>query len=181
MKSISTIIQSKILLAILAGATSIGSFLFWQYNQQQYQKFIAAREKECKIDLSSGEVYVERSSSLKLLRYKNVVNQYLQRPGINTEFKKKEIYVLIKTKPDYLIPPNVSNYETQFFKRLSIAHDYAPEPLLVTGISIDIPKKQAVVSSGCSKTPFTVSLENLYETYQSHDYYDSFGFSKFFN
>ncbi|MFN6572013.1 hypothetical protein [Dendronalium sp. ChiSLP03b] len=181
MKTLSTIIQNKILLGILAAVTSIGGFLVWQHNKQEYEKFLADREEACKVDLSSGEVYVGRSRSLKLLRYNKIANPNLQKPGINSEFKKDEIYVLLKTKPDYLIPPTISNYETSFFKSLSTVHDYAPEPLLVTGISIDVPKRQALVSSSCSKTPFTVPLENLYATYQTSDTDNPLGFPNFLN
>ncbi|QLE59722.1 hypothetical protein [Nostoc sp. TCL26-01] len=179
MKTLSTIIQNKILLAILAGVISIGSFQVWQHNKLEYEKLIAKREEDCQHDLLTGEVHIKGSRSLTMLRYNNVANPALKQPGNNTEFKKDEIYLLIKRKPDYLIPPNVSNYDSSFFKSLSSVGDYPPQPLAVKGVSIDIAKKKAVVSSYCSKTPFTVPLENIYETFQPNDYRDNFGFPTF--
>lgn len=181
MKTLSTIIQNKILLAILAGVVSIGSFQVWKYNQEKNQKFIADREKECQVRLSQAKVSVDYSTSLSLLRYKNIVRKSLRQPGITSKFTKGAGYVLIKTKPDYLIPPNVSNYDSPFFKSLSIVGDFPPQPLKVTAISIDTVKKEALVSSYCSKEPFTVSLKDLYATYQTSDADDPLGFPNLLN
>ena len=169
MKSISSVIQNKILLAILAGVVSIGSFQVWQYNQQKYENFIAAREKECEFDLNIGETNVKQSRHLRNLRYNQIANPGLEQPGINSEFEKGKAYVIIKTKPGYLIPPNTSNYDSTLFKTLSITYTSPPQPLIVRGVSIDRPKKQALVSSHCSSQPFVVPLENLYENFQPID------------
>ncbi|MBD2303386.1 hypothetical protein H6G80_33710 [Nostoc sp. FACHB-87] len=169
MKSLSTLIQNKILLAILAGVVSIGSFQVWKYNQEKYQKFIAERETECQVGLAHGKTSVYFSYSLRRLKYENVANPKLNQPGITSEFRKDAGYVIIKTKPDYLIPPNVDNYDSPFFKTLSSVGEFAPPPLDVTAISIDTVKKEALVSSYCSKTPFRVLLKDLYETYQAAD------------
>lgn len=175
------LVQNKILLAILAGVTSIGSFQVWQHNQQEYQKFIAEREKNCEAGFALARAAINHSPSLQNLIYNNIKNPALKQPGINSEFKKDSDYLLIKTKPDYLLPPNVDNYDSQFFKSLSKRGDNPPKPLEVTAISLDMTKKQAVVSSYCSKTPFTVSLEDLYETYQmAADPDNSFGGANIF-
>ncbi len=42
MKVLSSVIQNKLLVAILAGVVSIGGFQVWQYNQAQYAKFIGS-------------------------------------------------------------------------------------------------------------------------------------------
>ncbi|MBE9210530.1 hypothetical protein IQ244_29315 [Nostoc sp. LEGE 06077] len=181
MKSLSTLIQNKILLAILAGVLSIGSFQVWKYNQEKYQKFVANRERECEVDLSQAKISVNYSTSLKLLKYNNVVRKGLRQPGLTSSFTKGAGYVLLKTKPDYLIPPDVENYNSPFFKSLSIVHDSPPQPLMVTAISVDVTKKEALVSSDCSKMPFTVPLENLYATYQTSDIDDPLGFPNLLN
>ncbi|UKP01045.1 hypothetical protein L6494_28380 (plasmid) [Nostoc sp. UHCC 0870] len=168
------LIQNKILLAILAGVTSIGSFQVWQHNKQEYDKFIAITEQQCEMDFSSAKSYIYRSQTLRQLLYQNVGKSGIRKPGINSEFEKKSIYLLMIRKPTYLIPSSAT-YDSPFLKSLSKVGDTPPEPLLVRGVSINTSKKQAVVSSHCSKTPFTVNLEDLYETYQALDPDTSFG------
>jgi hypothetical protein len=109
MKNLSSLIQNNILLAILAGVVSIGSFQVWQYNQHKYDLFIAAKEKKCEFDLRIAETNVKQSRNLRNLRYNKIANPGLEQPGINSEFEKGKAYVFIKTKPGYLIPPNTSN------------------------------------------------------------------------
>jgi len=169
MKSFSSIIQNKILLAILAVIVSIGSFKIWQYNQQKHYKFIAEKEKECELDLDIADTNVKQSRSLRNLRYNQIANHGLEQPGINSEFEKGKAYVVISTKAGYVIPPNTSNYDSTFFKSLSITYEHPPQPLIVRGVSIDIAKKQALVSSYCSSQPFLVPLKNLYENFQPID------------
>ncbi|MBD2415976.1 hypothetical protein FACHB389_31415 [Nostoc calcicola FACHB-389] len=169
MNSLYRLIPNKILLAILAGVVSIGSFQIWQYNQQKYKKFIAAKEKECEFDLDIADTNVKQSRSLRNLRYNQIANPGLEQPGINSEFEKGKAYVVIKTKPGYVIPTNISNYDSTLFKTLSITSTTPPQPLIVRGVSIDISKKQALVSSHCSKQHFVVPLENLYENFQPID------------
>ncbi|MCG6133983.1 MAG: hypothetical protein MET45_04895 [Nostoc sp. LLA-1] len=163
------VIQNKILLAILAGVVSIGSFQVWQYNQQKHEEFIAGKEKECKFDLETGEITVKQSRNLRNLKYNDIKNSELEQPGINSEFKAGESYVLINTKSGSIIPANTSNYDSLFFRTLATSYDYPPPPLIVRGVSIDLQNKQALVSSYCSSKPFVIPLENLYETFQTID------------
>jgi hypothetical protein len=164
----------------LAGVTSIGSFQVWQHKKQEYEKFIAITEQDCQVDFSSAKTYVYQSPSLQQLIYQNIEKAGLKKPGTNSEFKKESIYLLIKRKPDYLIPSNAS-YDSPFFKSLSTVGEIPPKPLLVRSISIDTNKKQAVVSSYCSKKPFAVNLEDLYEPYQvAADPDNSFGSANIF-
>ncbi|MBX9256235.1 hypothetical protein H1Q63_20265 [Desmonostoc muscorum CCALA 125] len=169
MNSLYRLIPNKILLAILAGVVSIGSFQIWQYNQQKYNKFIAAKEKECEFDLDIADTNVKQSRSLRNLRYNQIANPGLEQPGINSEFEKGKAYLVISTKAGYIIPPNTSNYESTFFQSLSITSEHPPQPIIVRGVSINISKKQALVSSYCSSEPFVVPLENLYENFQPID------------
>ncbi|MEA5566634.1 hypothetical protein [Anabaena sp. UHCC 0399] len=166
MKSLSMLIQNKILLAILAGVTSIGSFQVWQHHKLEYEKFIAGKEKTCEVGFSLAQVSINYNPSLHRFIYNNIKSPALKQPGINTAFAKDSSYLLIKIKPDYLIPPNVDNYDSPLFKSLSKVGDTPPNPLEVKAISVDMVKKEALVSSYCSKTPFTVKLEDLYEKYQ---------------
>ncbi|WP_414541667.1 hypothetical protein [Nostoc sp. CCY0012] len=163
------VIQNKILLAILAGVVSIGSFQVWQYNQQKHEEFIAGKEQDCKAQLHIGEVTVKQSRNLRNLKYNQVANPDLEQPGINSEFEPGKGYVLIYTNARSLFPANSATYESDFFKSLATADGFAPQPLVVTGVSIDMQKKQALVSSYCSSKPFVVPLENLYETFQTID------------
>lgn len=169
MKSLYLLIQNKILLAILAGVVSIGSFQIWQYNQEKHYKFLAQQEQSCKFDLSRGEDNVRQSRNLRNLKYNQVVNPGLEQPGINSEFKPGKGYVLIYTNNRPLLATNSATYETDFLKSLSTADGFAPQPLVVTAVSIDVSQKQALVSSACSPKPFIVPLENLYETFQPID------------
>ncbi|MCC5633918.1 hypothetical protein LC613_41630 [Nostoc sphaeroides CHAB 2801] len=169
MKIVTLAIQNKILLAILAGVVSIGSFQVWQYNQAKYEKVIAVKENNCKVYIEMAEDSVKRSPSLRNFKYNNVVNQGIKQPGINSESEVDRRYILLYNKPVSTLPANALVYENGFFKSLLSKGNYPPESLLVDAVSFDLKNRQATVSSDCAKKPFVVKLENLYETVQPVD------------
>jgi hypothetical protein len=70
MKILSLAIQNKILLAILAGVVSIGSFQGWEYKKKEHEKVVANKETSCKVQLKMGQDAVRRSRILRSLKYK---------------------------------------------------------------------------------------------------------------
>ncbi|MBN3958759.1 hypothetical protein [Nostoc sp. NMS8] len=169
MKILALLIQNKILLAILAGVVSIGSFQVWKDNQVKYEKFIASQENNCKVYMKMGEDAVKRSPSLRNLKYNNIVTPGLKQPGINSQYEVDSRYLLLYNKPVSTLPPNTVVYENGFFKSLLSKANYPPDSLLVKAVSFDVKNQQATVSSYCAKTPFVVRLENLYEEFQPVD------------
>lgn len=169
MKILTSAIQNKILLAILAGVVSIGSFQVWQYNQAKYERLIADKENNCKVYIEMAEDSVKRSPSLRNLKYNNLVTPGLKQPGINSQSEVDGRYILLYNKPVSTLPPNALVYENGFFKSLLAKGNYPPESLLVDAVSFDLKNKQATVKSDCAKKPFVVDLENLYEEIQLVD------------
>lgn len=96
MKVLSSVIQNKLLLAILAGVLSIGSFQVWQYNQAQYEKFINQAKNDCGVYIELGEDAVKRSPSLRALKYQNKRLRELKQPGINSEPADPGHYVMLR-------------------------------------------------------------------------------------
>jgi len=170
MKTLSSVIQNKILLAILAGVLSIGSFEVWKYNQAKYEKFIAEEKHSCEGALEIGENTVKRSPSLRKFKYNDLVIPGLKQPGINTEFQVDSMYILLYNKPVSILPLNTSVHNDGFFKGLLKAGSYPPQSVMVNSVSMDQAKKQAIVTSYCSRKPFAVSLDNLYEIFQTQDF-----------
>ncbi|MHC5777072.1 hypothetical protein [Nostoc sp.] len=169
MKIVTSAIQNKILLAILAGIVSIGSFQVWKDKQAKYEKFIAGQENNCKVYIEMGEDAVKRSPSLRNLKYNNIVTPGLKQPGINSEYEVDSRYLLLYNKPVSTLPPNTLVYDNGFFKSLLKNGKNPPESLLVDAVSFDLKNQQATVSSSCAKKPFVVRLENLYEEFQPVD------------
>lgn len=169
MKIVTSAIQNKILLAILAGIVSIGSFQVWKDKQAKYEKFIAGQENNCKVYIEMGEDAVKRSPSLRNLKYNNIVTPGLKQPGINSEYEVDSRYLLLYNKPVSTLPPNTLVYDNGFFKSLLKNGKNPPESLLVDAVSFDLKNQQATVSSYCAKKPFVVRLENLYEEFQPVD------------
>lgn len=170
MKTLSSGVQNKILLAILAGVLSIGSFEVWKYNQAKYEESIANQENNCQVYIEMGEDAVKRSLSLRNFKYNNIVTPGLKQPGINTKFQVDSMYILLYNKPVSTLPPNTSVPDNAFFKGLLKAGSYPPQSLMVNSVSIDRASKQAIVTSYCSRKPFAVSLDNLYEIFQPPDF-----------
>ncbi|MBN3906638.1 MAG: hypothetical protein HWQ35_08780 [Nostoc sp. NMS1] len=106
MKVLSLLIQNKLLMAILAGVASIGSFQFWQYNQAQYAKFISDSKINCGVDIELGEDAVKRSPSLRALKYQNKRLSGLEQPGINSESASPGAYVMLLRSPASTLPPS---------------------------------------------------------------------------
>ncbi len=169
MKILGLLIQNKILLAILAGVVSIGSFQVWQYNQAKYEKLITAKENNCKVYIEMAQDSVKRSPSLRNFKYNNVVTPGLEQPGINSQSEVDRRYILLYNKPVSTLPANALVYENGFFKSLLSKANYPPDSLLVDAVSFDLKNRQATVKSDCAKKPFVVNLENLYETVQPVD------------
>lgn len=169
MKILTSAIQNKILLAILAGVVSIGSFQVWKDKQAKYEKFIAGQETNCKVYIEMGEDAVKRSPSLRNLKYYNIVTPGLEQPGINSQYEVDSRYLLLYNKPVSTLPPNTLVYDNGFFKSLLKNGKNPPESLLVKAVSFDLKNQQATVSSDCAKKPFVVRLENLYEEFQPVD------------
>ena len=169
MKIISSVIQNKILLAILVGIVSIGSFQVWQYNQAKYERLIADKENNCKVYIEMAEDSVKRSPSLRNLKYNNVVTSGLKQPGINSQSEVNRRYILLYNKPVSTLPPNALVYDNGFFKSLLSKGNYPPKSLLVDAVDFDLKNQQATVKSDCAKKPFVVDLENLYEELQPVD------------
>lgn len=169
MKIVTSAIQNKILLAILAGIVSIGSFQVWKDKQAKYEKFIAGQENNCKVYIEMGEDAVKRSPSLRNLKYNNIVTPGLKQPGINSEYEVDSRYLLLYNKSVSTLPPNTLVYDNGFFKSLLKNGKNPPESLLIDAVSFDLKNQQATVSSYCAKKPFVVRLENLYEEFQPVD------------
>ncbi|MDZ7966391.1 MAG: hypothetical protein RM368_15665 [Nostoc sp. DedSLP03] len=163
--------QYKVLLAILGVLSSWASFEVWKWHQQQHEKYIAQKQQACQQRLNSANRYVQSDRFLKAAYYASKTQDKLQiqlnKPGINTDFKPEQTYILMYERPVPLIPSN-PRYEGNLFERLSRQPDkYPPEPLIVTGKKI-LGNKAEVISA-CAPTSFTVSLENLYEITQPID------------
>lgn len=168
MKVLSLVIQNKLLVAILAGVASIGSFQFWQYNQAQYEKFIINAKNDCGVYIELGENAVKDSPSLRALKYRNKRLRELKQPGINSESANPGDYVILFRSPASSLPPNALLFDDPFFTSL-LNKEESPKTLMVSVLSFDLPKKQATVESYCTKKPFVVDLENLYARYQPID------------
>jgi hypothetical protein len=163
--------QYKVLLAILGVLTSWAAFAVWKWQQQQHEKYVLENQQACQQRLDSANRYVQGDRFLKAAYYANKTQEQLKiklnQPGINTNFKSEQQYILMYYKPVPLIPSN-PRYEGDLFERLSRQPDkYPPEPLIVTS------KKRlgnkAEVISACAPKAFTVSLEDLYEITQPID------------
>lgn len=163
--------QYKILLAILGVLTSLLSFEVFKWNKERHEKYIAQKEQACQQFLNSAERYIESNRFLKAAYYasktQEKINIKLDKPGITTQFKPNEDYILMYDKPVPLIP-NQPRYEGGLFEMLSRQPEkYPPQPLIVTGKRILGDKAEVI--SVCSPQPFIVPLENLYETTQQLD------------
>lgn len=161
----------KVLLAILGVLAAGLSFEIWKWNQQQHEKYIAQKEQACQQRLNTAENYVQSNRFLKAAYYasktQDKINIKLDKPGITTNFKPNKEYILMYDKPVPLIPNN-PRYEGGLFEMLSRQPEkYPPQPLIVTGKRIL--GNEAEVISVCAPKPFTVPLENLYETNQKID------------
>lgn len=168
MKVLSSVIQNKLLLAILAGVLSIGSFQVWQYNQAQYEKLIINAKNDCGVYIELGEDAVKNSPSLRALKYQNKRLRELKQPGINSESADPGDYVMLFRSPASSLPPNALPFDDPFFTSL-LNKEKSPKTLMVSVLDFDLPKKQATVESYCTKKPFVVDLENLYARYQPID------------
>ncbi|WP_341531435.1 hypothetical protein WKK05_37645 (plasmid) [Nostoc sp. UHCC 0302] len=165
------LVQNKILLAILAGVTAIGSFQVWKYNQEKHEKFIAEQTAKCQKQLDLANTYIDSSKTLYVFyNYpSSPLNEVerIEKPGINKPFKIGETYVLIYKVPGRLVPDN-PRYDGKFFEGLSKqTTEGVISPLAVTARAIQ--GKQATVSTFCSPQTFTVSVENLYDPNQQND------------
>lgn len=169
MKVLSSVIHTKLLLAILAGVASIGSFQVWQNKQAQYEKLISDSKINCGVDIELGEDAVKRSPSLRALKYQNKLLPGLERPGINSESADPGAYVMLFRSPASTLPPNALPFDDPFFTSLLNKEKYPPKTLMVRAASFDLAKKKATVKSDCTKKPFVVDLENLYLEYQPID------------
>ncbi|MHC5674397.1 hypothetical protein [Nostoc sp.] len=96
MKVLSSVIHTKLLVAILAGVVSIGGFQVWQYNQAQYAKFISDSKINCGVDIELGEDAVPANA------------QTNQNQSFLTQFQ--QIYSSLQTY--------ISNYQKEFTKSL---------------------------------------------------------------
>lgn len=168
MKVLSSVIHTKLLVAILAGVSSIVSFQVWQYNQAQYAKFISDSKINCGVDIELGEDAVKRSPSLRALKYQNKRLRELRQPGINSESASPGAYVMLLRSPASTLPPNALPFDDPFFTSL-LNKEESPKTLIVRAASFDLAKKQATVKSDCTKKPFVVALEDLYLEYQPID------------
>jgi hypothetical protein len=168
MKVLSLVIQNKLLLAILAGVLSIGGFQIWQYNQAQYEKFIIHAKNDCGVYIELGEGAVKNSPSLRALKYQNKRLPELRQPGINSEPADPGHYVMLFPSPGSTLPPNALPFDDPFFTSL-LNKSESPKTLMADVVSFDLPKKQALVKSLCTKKPFVVALEDLYLEYQPID------------
>ena len=168
MKVLSSVIHTKLLLAILAGVVSIGGFQVWQYNQAQYAKFISNAKNDCGVYLELGENAVKNSPSLRALKYQNKRLRELRQPGIGSESASPGHYVMLFRSPASTLPPNVNPIDDPFFTSL-LNKEESPKTLMADVVSFDLPKKQATVKSLCTKKPFVVDLEDLYLEYQPID------------
>jgi hypothetical protein len=168
---VNNLVQNKILLAILAGITSIGSFQVWKYNQEKHEKFIAEQTAKCQQRLDEGYSYMNNSMTLStFFREPSLAVEELnkiEKPGINTPFKTGKTYVLMYKTPGRLLPSN-PRYDGKFFENLSKQTTKGIIPPLAV-IAESIEDKQATIVSFCTPESFTVSVENLYEPYQQND------------
>jgi hypothetical protein len=169
MKVLSSLIQNKLLVAILAGVASIGSFQVWQHNQAQYAKFISNAKNDCGVYLELGENAVKNSPSLRALKYQNKRLRELRQPGIGSESADPGHYVMLFRSPASTLPSNALPLDDPFFTSLLNKEKYPPKTLMVRAVSFDLAKKQAAVKSDCTKEPFVVDLEDLYLEYQPID------------
>jgi hypothetical protein len=169
MKVLSSVIQNKLLVAILAGVVSIGGFQVWQYNQAQYAKFISNAKNGCGVYIEMGEDAVKNSPSLRALKYQNKRLRELKQPGINSESAEPGAYLMLFRSPASTLPPNALPFDDPFFTSLLNKEKYPPKTLMVQAVSFDLGKKQATVKSLCTKKPFVVELEDLYLVYQPID------------
>lgn len=168
MKVLSSVIHTKLLLAILAGVVSIGGFQVWQYNQAQYEKLISEAKNGCGVYIELGEDAIKRSPSLRALKYQNKRLSGLEQPGINSESADPGAYVMLFRSPASTLPPNALPFDDPFFTSL-LNKEESPKTLMVQAVSFDLAKKQATVKSLCTKKPFVVALEDLYLEYQPID------------
>lgn len=168
MKVLSSVIHTKLLVAILVSVASIVSFQVWQYNQAQYAKFIIHAKNDCGVYLELGENAVKNSPSLRALKYQNKRLRELRQPGIGSESASPGHYVMLFRSPASTLPPNASPIDDPFFTSL-LNKEESPKTLMADVVSFDLPKKQATVKSLCTKKPFVVDLEDLYLEYQPID------------
>ncbi|AVH68267.1 hypothetical protein IQ274_36145 [Nostoc sp. LEGE 12447] len=168
MKVLSLAIQNKLLLAILTGVASIGSFQVWQYNQAQYEKRMRNAKNDCGVYIELGEDAVRFSPSLKAVKYQNKILPGLEQPGINSESADPGDYVMILRSQSSTLPPNAKPFDDPFFTSL-LNKETLPKTLMVSVVSFDKSKKQATVESYCTKKPFVVDMDNLYERSQTID------------
>ncbi|MCW5318232.1 hypothetical protein GTQ43_32205 [Nostoc sp. KVJ3] len=111
MKVLSSVIHTKLLLAILAGVVSIGGFQVWQYNQAQYEKLISEAKNGCGVYIELGEDAIKRSPSLRALKYQNKRLSGLEQPGINSESADPGAYVMLFRSPASTLPPNALPFD----------------------------------------------------------------------
>lgn len=168
MKILSFAIQNKLLLAILAGVASIVSFQVWEYNHAQYEKRLASARNNCGVYIELGEDAVRFSPSLKAVKYQNKVIPGLKQPGVNSESAEPGDYVMILPSQSSTLPPNALPFDDPFFTSL-LNKEASPKTLMVSVVSFDKSKKQATVESYCTKKPFVVDMDNLYERSQTID------------
>lgn len=168
MKVLSSVIQNKLLLAILAGVVSIGGFQIWQAKQAQYEKLISEAKNDCGVYIELGEDAVKGSPSLRALKYQNNRIRGLKQPGIDSNPADLGDYVLLLRSPASTLPPNALPFEDTFFTSL-LNKEESPKTLMVSVLSFDLQKKQALVSSPCTKEPFVIEMADLYERFQAID------------
>lgn len=162
--------EYKIQLAILGVLVSLASFGTWKWKQEQHEKFLAQQQKACQQNLDIANFYVNRSKTLNAQRLTLFGQPPLaDQPGINAPFKEGQSYILFHTSPSVSFLPSQPRYDGAFFAVLSGRWKGTPPPLMVKARAIQ--GKQAVVATSCSPKPFTVSLNDLYETAQGNDFW----------
>ncbi|MDZ7965844.1 MAG: hypothetical protein RM368_12850 [Nostoc sp. DedSLP03] len=168
MKVLLLAIQNKLLLGIFAGVASIVSFQIWQYNQAQYEKRMSNAKNDCGVSIELGEDAVNFSPSLQAVKFQNKLLPGVKQPGINSESADPGDYVMILRSQSSTLPPNAKPFDDPFFTSL-LNKETLPKTLLVSVVSFDKSKKQAIVESECTKEPFVVDMDNLYERFQVVD------------
>ncbi|MBD6620620.1 hypothetical protein FNW02_33840 [Komarekiella sp. 'clone 1'] len=139
---------------LLSGVLVFGAYKLISDNQAKADAQLIERAEQCEFQIGKAKKYVSLSPSLIKLINEKVANPKLAQPSAARGYKEGQEYLLISEK----------------FPKLDVTKQI-PQVLAVRSKSFDFQNKQVIVSSDCTPESFTVKLGDLYEVFQTVDYY----------
>jgi hypothetical protein len=147
-------LEIRLAIALLALIAVFTVFKILIDNKSKADSQLLERANMCDFQLGKAKKYVSLSPSLIKLINEKIANPKLAQPSEVRGYKEDQEYLLISEK----------------FPKLDVTKEN-PQVLVVRSKSFDFQNKRVTVSSDCVPEPFTVNLGDLYEVFQTVDYY----------